>query len=237
MSLVANATDADDGVAQVEFFAESTSLGVVTSPPYQTTWSTAALGPHTLTAVAMDTRGAATISAPVTITVTAAVPPTVIDEIVLHAVIGPQITGGWVWTNDTTAAAGARLQNPNRGVAKVATPVAAPMLAFDLVFNADSGKAYRLWLRGIAEGNSYANDAVYVQFDNSVDASGAPIWRTDHDNRHDADSRRLQRLRCAGLGMERQRVRQRRAWTARVFRIVRTAAHPHPGARRWAQNR
>ena len=52
------------------------------------------------------------------------------------------------------------------------------MLAFDLLFNADSGKAYRLWLRGIAEGNSYANDAVYVQFDNSVDASGAPIWRT-----------------------------------------------------------
>ena len=39
VSLVANATDADDGVAQVEFFAGSISLGVSTSPPYQVTWS------------------------------------------------------------------------------------------------------------------------------------------------------------------------------------------------------
>jgi hypothetical protein len=36
-----------------------------------------------------------------------------------------------------------------------------------------------LWLRGKAQNNSYNNDSVYVQFDNSVDASGNPMWRTN----------------------------------------------------------
>jgi hypothetical protein len=34
-----------------------------------------------------------------------------------------------------------------------------------------------LWLRGRAQGDSYLNDSVYVQFSNSVTSGGAPVNR------------------------------------------------------------
>ena len=102
-----------------------------------------------------------------------------IDEIVLYAAASAQIASGWDVTGDTTAASGARLQNPDRGAAEVAAPLPSPTLAFDLAFTADPNKACRLWLRGKALNNSYNNDSVFVQFDNSVDASGNPMWRTN----------------------------------------------------------
>src|SRR5581483_853817 len=43
--------------------------------------------------------------------------------------------------------------------------------------NADAGKAYRLWVRGRAQGNDYNNDSLYVQFDGTVDAAGKPLFR------------------------------------------------------------
>jgi hypothetical protein len=36
---------------------------------------------------------------------------------------------------------------------------------------------YRLWIRGKAASNSWANDSVYVQFDQSVTSSGTPTYR------------------------------------------------------------
>ena len=179
VSLAANATDPDNAIARVEFFAGATLLGALTAPPYEMTWSDAPAGQYALTAVATDASGASTVSSPVTITIAPASPiDGAIDEIVLYAVVSPQIAGGWIVTSDATAAAGARLQNPDQGVAKVATPLPSPSLAFDLTFKADAGKAYRLWLRGKPQNDSYNNDSVYVQFDNSVDGSGNPIWRT-----------------------------------------------------------
>jgi len=72
VSLTASAADADDGVAKVEFFDGSTLLGENTTSPYTLAWAPIAAGPHTLTARATDTRGAATTSAAVTALV---VPP------------------------------------------------------------------------------------------------------------------------------------------------------------------
>ena len=34
-----------------------------------------------------------------------------------------------------------------------------------------------MWIRGTADGNSYANDSVHVQFSNSVNGSGTPVYR------------------------------------------------------------
>jgi len=34
-----------------------------------------------------------------------------------------------------------------------------------------------LWIRGKALGDSYNNDSVFVQFDNSVSQSGTAVWR------------------------------------------------------------
>src|SRR5439155_13114028 len=66
------ATASDNvGVAQVEFFDGTTSLGVDTTAPYTISWNTtpASNGSHTLTAVARDAAGNTATSAGVTVTV------------------------------------------------------------------------------------------------------------------------------------------------------------------------
>jgi uncharacterized protein (TIGR03118 family) len=81
---VAVTADAADnvGVAQVEFFAGTTSLGVDTTAPYSVDWNTTttANGSVSLTAVAKDAFGNSTTSAAVAVTVANApdtTPPTV----------------------------------------------------------------------------------------------------------------------------------------------------------------
>jgi hypothetical protein len=181
-TLTADATDPDDGVARVQFFANGVLLGQATTAPYSLTWSDIPAGQYSLTARATDPAGAATTSNAVLLTVDAPPPPPVapaIDEIVIHAAPAAQIVCGWVVTADSTAASGARLQNPNANAPKVSSPLAAPTQAFDLTFQAEAGKGYRLWLRGKALSNSYSNDSVFVQFAGSVDAAGVPTWRID----------------------------------------------------------
>ena len=108
---------------------------------------------------------------------TAAAPATVGSaEIVLYAAdaLLPQ---GWSVVQDSTAAGGKRLYNKNAGAAKITAPSATPAAYFDLTFNAEAGKGYRLWIRGKAESNSWANDSVFVQFSGSVTSGNVPIWR------------------------------------------------------------
>ena len=174
-SLAANASDADGTVVRVEFLANGNVIGQDTSAPYTFLWRAVPAGNYSLTARAIDDAGGRAISPPVAVTVngTAADP----GEIVLHAGIGAHIIGGWTVVNDTSAASGARLQNPNAGAAKLLTPLATPTLAFELSFHAEANRPYRLWLRGKALNNSYNNDSVFVQFDHSVNNAGTPMWR------------------------------------------------------------
>lgn len=74
-ALVAEATDTDGTIAQVEFFRGETLLGVRTEAPYSllVDW---ALGVNTVNARATDDQGASATSAPVTVTVTAPEAPT-----------------------------------------------------------------------------------------------------------------------------------------------------------------
>jgi Bacterial Ig domain/G8 domain len=69
VTLTADAADADGTVAQVEFFAGSTSLGVVTDAPYTFTWENVLAGDYTIVAVATDNDTAKTFSTPVAISV------------------------------------------------------------------------------------------------------------------------------------------------------------------------
>ena len=52
--ITANASDADGTVTQVEFFANNTSLGVITQAPYSVTWNATLIGANQLKAVATD---------------------------------------------------------------------------------------------------------------------------------------------------------------------------------------
>jgi len=54
LTLSADASDADGSVTQVEFFANNSSLGVVTQPPYVQTWSATFVGANQLKAIATD---------------------------------------------------------------------------------------------------------------------------------------------------------------------------------------
>jgi hypothetical protein len=99
------------------------------------------------------------------------------DDVVLYAAEAQVRQGAWAVTADSTAAGGVRLYNRDVGLAKVATPAATPVDYFELTFDAQAGRAYRLWIRGKALNNAYTNDSVWVQFSDSVDASHAGAWQ------------------------------------------------------------
>ena len=75
VALAASANDPDGGVAKVEFYAGAAKIGEALVAPYAMTWSGAAPGTYSLTAVVTDSSGATAASAPVAVIVNA--PPTV----------------------------------------------------------------------------------------------------------------------------------------------------------------
>jgi hypothetical protein len=87
------------------------------------------------------------------------------------------IVGDWIVNPDPTAATGASLLNPDHAAAKVAAASASPSTSFDLTFDAAAGAGYRLWLRGKATADSWGNDSIFIQFSDSVDASGLPKYQ------------------------------------------------------------
>ena len=104
-------------------------------------------------------------------------PPPTSGEIVLYAREAMAISGAWRLIADATAAGGSRIFHPDAGTPKVTAPLASPTAAFELSFAAESGRPYRLWIRGKADRNSYGNDSAHVQFSGSVTSAGAPTFR------------------------------------------------------------
>ena len=82
LALKADAADADGAVAKVLFFSGATKLGVDEAAPYEMEWTPTVEGEHLLTAVAVDNRGAETVSGVVSITVR---PPNVGPEVVISS--------------------------------------------------------------------------------------------------------------------------------------------------------
>ena len=112
-----------------------------------------------------------------TVTVTTPSPMLSSGDIVLHAVDASVIVGAWAVVADASAASGQRLNNPDAGAATIATALAAPADYFELTFEAQAGRGYRLWLRGKATNNSGYSDSIYAQFSGSTDHSGTPMYR------------------------------------------------------------
>jgi phosphatidylserine/phosphatidylglycerophosphate/cardiolipin synthase-like enzyme len=97
-------------------------------------------------------------------------------DVVLWATRATTLNGAFTRTTDTSAAGGSRIGTAEGGV-RVTSPLATPTDYFDMTFNAEAGVPYRLWIRGKAQSNSWANDSVFVQFDHSATSAGAPTWR------------------------------------------------------------
>ncbi len=77
LTLQAVATDADDGVASVQFQANGLDVGSLAAPPYSMTWAPAAAGTYQLTALATDNYGNTTRSSAVQVVVSANQSPVV----------------------------------------------------------------------------------------------------------------------------------------------------------------
>jgi acid phosphatase len=107
----------------------------------------------------------------------ATVPPPSSTEIVLHTKTATASAGTFRIEPTSGAADGASEHHPDVGAAKLMEPLKAPVNYFEMTFNADAGRPYRLWIRAKAERNYYGNDSVYFQFSQSVTSAGAPIYR------------------------------------------------------------
>ena len=103
--------------------------------------------------------------------------PSSSDNIVLHAKNATVVGSAWGVVADASAAGAARLANADAGVPKLAAAAAAPASYFEIPFTAQTGRAYRLWIRGRAENDSWTNDSTFVQFSGSLSADGAAAFR------------------------------------------------------------
>jgi glucose/arabinose dehydrogenase/PKD repeat protein len=104
-------------------------------------------------------------------------PSTAGRDVVMYAGDAAVVTGAWTTVADASAAGGTRLHHPDAGAAKVAAALASPVNYFDVTFTADAKTPYRLWIRGRADQDAYANDSVFVQFSDAVTATGAAAYR------------------------------------------------------------
>lgn len=98
-------------------------------------------------------------------------------DIVLRAADAGVIAGGWRMIGDASASGGVRLWHPDRSAPKLMTPLAAPGDFFEVTFNAQAGRGYRLWMRAQAESDYWGNDSVFAQFSGSLNASAGAAWR------------------------------------------------------------
>ncbi|HYM25880.1 MAG TPA: phospholipase D-like domain-containing protein [Vicinamibacterales bacterium] len=87
------------------------------------------------------------------------------------------ISGAWQFVNDSTAAGGCALWNPDRNSGKISPPLASPANYFQTTFDAVAGVPYHVWIRMRAQANSTSNDSVTFQFDDSIDQYGSPLYQ------------------------------------------------------------
>jgi hypothetical protein len=98
-------------------------------------------------------------------------------EIVLYTPAARIVGAAWSRVDDVAAAAGSRVWNPDLSASRVKNALPSPSSYVELTFQAEAGVPYHLWLRSNAERDSTSNDSVYVQFSDSVDATGSAIYR------------------------------------------------------------
>ena len=128
---------------------------------------------------------------------TPAPPPPAAGDIVLWAAEAPVKVGAWSVVADASAAGGSRLANPDANAPKKGTASGNPSDYFEMTFNAQAGLDYRLWIRGKAQADFWGNDSVFIQFSDSVNSSGTPVFRIGTNN---ATEMNLED--CSGCGVQ-----------------------------------
>jgi hypothetical protein len=161
-------------------------------------------GTHTFTLTVRDGRGGMAFD-----TLTVTVTPT--KEVVRHVGEYAGYAGAWRQADDPTAAGGVRAWHPNAGAAKLTTALADPANYVDVYFPADPTQEYKLWIRLKAEKDSWANDSVFVQFqEGAVTADGQTRYRAGTTDALDVNLEP-----CSGCGLSGWGWRDER-WGARL---------------------
>ena len=98
-------------------------------------------------------------------------------DIVIYASDIPagQQHGSWTTASDSTSPNSLKLVTPDAGWATLSAPLAAPMDYIDVMFDAEAGTPYALWLRMRAFNDSKYNDALWVQFSDAL-VDNAPAY-------------------------------------------------------------
>jgi hypothetical protein len=158
--------DASDnvGVVKVELIVDGSVVAEDTTAPFGFVWNSSGVanGSHTLEVRAFDAAGNNTTSAAATVSVNN--PTLGAGDILLYAADATVIVGQWTRQPDQTAAGGFSLANTNAGVPKRVLALANPAHYFELTFVAQANVPYRLWIRGKAQGDDWANDSLHIQF-------------------------------------------------------------------------
>jgi len=178
LTILATASD-DVAVSSVEIREDGVLTRTLTTAPYQASSNIASIdGSHTIEARAYDAAGNYSTDLRHIVVSTSGggvISPT--GEIVLYAKNAAIVAGNWRVVADAQAAGGARMWNPDAAAPKLNVPLAAPANYFELTFNAEAGRGYRVWIRGRADRDYWGNDSVYMQFTGSVTAAGVPAYR------------------------------------------------------------
>ena len=93
-------------------------------------------------------------------------------EVVIFPGVAFDVHGRWTRVDDATAAFSGRLYYPNLGAPKSAAPAANPTEYVDIIFPADPTQTYKLWVRLKADANNWANDSIWLQFDDAIALNG-----------------------------------------------------------------
>ena len=120
------------------------------------------------------------------------------SDIVIWALDIPfsNLFGNWTRAFDGGAAGQTVVRSPDTGAGKVSTPSANPTNYLDMTFNAEAGRAYRLWVRGKAQNDYWGNDSIWAQFSGSVNATGSPVYRIGTTSGTDINLEQ-----CSGCGL------------------------------------
>jgi endonuclease/exonuclease/phosphatase family metal-dependent hydrolase len=104
--------------------------------------------------------------------------------------------GAWAIETNSGALSGKVIRHPDAGLARISTALASPTHYFEIRFQAVAGTPYRIWLRGRADKDHWANDSVHVQFSGSVTKSGSATWRIGTSS-----STEINLEECSGCGL------------------------------------